>query len=189
MKDIRTAKQYYGYQASKIDCPFAKEAISQMFIGEYLRSLDDLDNVIVDTRVHMLKKGWYPCIPGWHLDEVKRDSNDNLDWDNDQEKHHFLYIIDEGTGSMTEFVKEDYYNRIKDFTELNKIIELESPEKFITQNKTLYYFTNRSAHRGLPATGNGWRYFFRATTNSQREFTNEIRTQTQVYLPAINVGW
>src|SRR5580700_1237659 len=28
--------------------------------------------IIVDTRVHMLMPGWYPCIPGWHHDDVPR---------------------------------------------------------------------------------------------------------------------
>lgn len=27
---------------------------------------------VIDTRVHMLMKGWYPCIPGWHHDDVPR---------------------------------------------------------------------------------------------------------------------
>lgn len=189
MKDIREAKQYYSQCAWDIDCPFAKKALMQMFIEEHIQSSEELKNIIVDTKLHMLKPTWYPCIPGWHLDEVHRDPNGKLDWKNDKKKDHYLYIIDEGTGSMTEFVKKDYYDNINDFTELNKVIEKEKPKTFVVKNKTLYHFTNRSAHRGMPATGSGWRYFFRATIGSQREFKNEIRTQTQVYIPEVNVGW
>jgi hypothetical protein len=30
------------------------------------------DNVVFDSRVHMLMPGWYPAIPGWHHDDVPR---------------------------------------------------------------------------------------------------------------------
>ena len=30
------------------------------------------ENVVVDSRSHMLMEDWYPCIPGWHVDECPR---------------------------------------------------------------------------------------------------------------------
>jgi len=186
--DIREAKQYFSYNADKATCPFAKYALSLLCIHEFCVP-EDFDKIIIDTRTHMLKPGWYPCIPGWHLDEVQRDENDNLDWENDKRKDHFLFIIDEGTGSLTEFAEGDYYNRISNYTELNEVIKNEEPDTFTAEAGRIYHFTNRDAHRGMPATGSGWRYFFRATIGTQREFRNEIRTQTQVYIPATDVGW
>src|SRR5262245_43743261 len=32
--------------------------------------------LVIDSRVHMLMPGWYPCIPGWHLDDVPRTRSD-----------------------------------------------------------------------------------------------------------------
>jgi hypothetical protein len=50
-------------------------------------------------------------------------------------------------------------------------------------------FNWQSFHRGMPATKNGWRMFIRASWNTNREFKNEIRQQTQIYLPAPEAGW
>lgn len=33
-------------------------------------------NYCFDSRVHMLMPGWFPCIPGWHHDDVPRSCSD-----------------------------------------------------------------------------------------------------------------
>jgi len=43
-------------------------------------------------------------------------------------------------------------------------------------------------HRGTPATGNGWRFFLRAMTNTPQKANNEIRKQVNVYIEA-EAGW
>lgn len=47
--------------------------ITQDFLG--LLPQDWYDSpVTIDSRVHMLMPGWYPCIPGMHHDDIPPDS-------------------------------------------------------------------------------------------------------------------
>ena len=39
--------------------------ITQEFLDKVMDFVDD-EKVVIDTRVHMLMKGWFPCIPGFH---------------------------------------------------------------------------------------------------------------------------
>lgn len=179
INDIRDLPQLYGYNSKDVVNPLITQFISHLPIGEY----------IIDTKLHMLMEGWYPCIPGWHYDEILRKPNGDLDFvNNDSNKKHYLFIYDEGSGSLTEFC--DFYDgSIHNYTELNKMIKEYKPLINSVQNNSIYEFGCIDAHRGIPATGKGWRYFIRATINSQRQFLNEIRTQSQVYLPAVDIGW
>src|SRR5215470_8347004 len=62
---------------------------------------------IIDSRVHMLMPGWFPCIPGWHLDDVPRTRADG------QPNHESLAYKSEhvctvvGDASLTQFVEGD----------------------------------------------------------------------------------
>lgn len=43
--------------------------------GEFLDHIADhlpTEDIVVDSRVHMLMPGWFPCIPGFHHDDVPR---------------------------------------------------------------------------------------------------------------------
>ena len=42
----------------------------------FLESLGSHQAVVIDTRSHMLMQGWWPCIPGWHHDDVPRSRSD-----------------------------------------------------------------------------------------------------------------
>ena len=177
--DVRDATSYFAYKSNLIKCPIAKFVLSQLPKESY----------IIDTRVHMLKPSWYPCIPGWHYDEISRTEDKKLDFENnDYSKIHYLFILDFGTGSFTEFCEPNLETWPTDYTQLNEIINEQKPELIRTGNNIIYKFGNTDAHRGIPATGHGFRYFFRATLNSQRQARNEIRKQLNVYLD-VNKGW
>lgn len=64
------------------------------------------DGLIVDSRVHMLMPGWYPAIPGWHLDDIPRlpRTGQPNHLTPSYEAHHMCMIVDMGTGSLTEFL-------------------------------------------------------------------------------------
>jgi hypothetical protein len=181
-KHVRDAKQYFGYHSDLVDCPIAKLLLDNIPHGEY----------IVDSRTHMLKPGWLPCIGGWHYDEVKRDAEGKLDWDNNIDKTHYLLILDFGTGSMTQYVNMSI-PEIKNYEKLNSLIKVAEEDLCIDietcDNNSIYMFDCLDAHKGQKATGDGWRYFIRATANTQREYTNEIRYQTQVYIEDEYKGW
>lgn len=186
--DIRKAVQYFGMSGRKVKCPIARQ-----LVDEVLAEIPEWDDCIVDSRLSMLKPGWYPCIPGWHYDEVKRDPDGSLNWERNAAKTHYIMVIDQGTGSLTEIAHSEVYRfpKVSNYTELNQWME-SNPDRYNTftiDSGGIYILDCNTPHRGTPATGSGWRYFIRATVGTQREYANEIRTQTQVYIPTVNVGW
>jgi hypothetical protein len=156
------------------------------------------NDVIIDSRVHMLMKGWYPCIPGWHLDDVPRTRPDKQpDHVNPVYKaEHTMAVI--GDASLTEFIQgivqlpDIPVGQGTIYGKWNEMINRGGHKVYDIQTvkpSTLYLFDWQAFHRGMPATKFGWRIFIRATKNSQRPHFNECRKQTQVYLSAPEAGW
>jgi hypothetical protein len=156
---------------------------------------------LIDSRTHMLMPGWYPCIPGWHLDDVPRTRPDGQpDHLHPAYKAYNIMAI-VGDASVTEFITgqlalEDigfYEGAVygKWNAEINR--RLAEPGCTIALTKvpesTMVTMPFGSFHRGSPATKNGWRFFIRANFNTARKASNEIRNQVQVYLPVPEAGW
>lgn len=151
------------------------------------------DHVSIDTRAHMLQPGWYPCIPGWHCDDFYR-PNGQPDLEQVPYQRHIMVVL--GASSLPEFITEpltmhpvhtkvyEHYN-----SKLEQLDELEGLKKEQVEPGRVIVFGPRDFHRGLPATEAGWRYFIRLTQSNHREPTNELRTQTQVYLTETGKGW
>lgn len=156
--------------------------------------------VVIDTRYHMLMPGWYPCIPGWHVDEAPRTRANN------QPNHtlpgprpeHMCMVVDTGTGSLTEYalgstlLPEVVDGDCTTYGLWNDILEGENEyplKRYQVRSKELIRMDMHTLHRGMPAVNMGWRIFLRATLNSTRPIVNEIRKQTQVYMSALNAGW
>ena len=168
-----------------------------------------LDNLIIDSRSHMLMPNWYPCIPGWHLDDVDRSvrADGQPDHVNPSYKpQHFMRII--GDCSRTSFlcgsislpdvpdgqlntetvcpessIYEYWHKLIEEKVKTRRALEVP------VQEGSIIVFDWQSFHKGNPATKNGWRWFIRASAKSKRPIVNEIRKQTQVYLAAPFEGW
>lgn len=152
---------------------------------------------VIDSRVHMLMPGWYPCIPGWHIDDFHRPDGDQPDYLHLPERMvHVLCVV--GGCSRTEFLDRsvallppakgakvygDFHQQIE-AARLNGDVDARA-----VRPGALVRFGGSDFHRGVPATENGWRWFIRATFGSSRKPGNEIRKQVQVYLPAVNAGW
>lgn len=156
----------------------------------------------LDVKVTMLKRGWYPCIPGWHLDDFYRPTGAQPDLVN-LHKHmskHFMVVY--GDASLTEFLTSSielphwmerigqetiygFYNR-----KINEMLEQHKLSAPIL-SEHLYEFDSTSFHRGLPATRDGWRAFVRLTLGSERPPKNEVRSQVNVYVPhdELEAGW
>jgi len=167
--------------------------------------------VILDSRVHMLMPGWLPCIPGWHLDDIPRTRQDGQpDHSNPSYRaEHVLALV--GDCSRTAFLVGDI--QLHDVPDGQLGIGGVCPETSIygkwhedielalelapagtlrvayAPERRLLQFNDQSFHRGVVATHAGWRWFARVTRGSDRKAFNKVRTQTQVYLPAPNVGW
>lgn len=169
--------------------------------------------VIIDTRVHMLKPGWFPAIPGWHLDNAPRGDDEQPIPDMTMAYHYGLTLDaeDQATGAMTEFLPEKRLppnlpktltaeHRVRGFKTLWHLhdhlirahiaTDMDIHRHLIKVISGLpYSFGPTDYHRATPANGSGWRYFFRASVGSKRDPINKLRRQTQVYLDPIMGGW
>lgn len=159
--------------------------------------------VCIDTRTHMLMKGMYPCIPGWHCDDWHRteELNGQPDLTNVNEVapsiNHLLVI---GEVSKTEFLTwdaelpspqeiQDYHGKESPlYLHYDQMLEKIQPEIKEVEPGTFYTFGPTCFHRGQAAQANGWRTFIRVTESNHREPKNEIRYQTQVYTSG-RVSW
>ena len=180
------------------DTPYAWDhggEITKDFITRYLSGHDDW---IIDSRVHMLMPTWYPCIPGWHHDDVPRSTpSGQPNYDTPEYlSEHIIMVM--GPTAMPQFLRDpitlpkvaiDCGEII--YKNWDLLIENHTPaiRRYDVASGLVIHFTWQSFHRGMPATQDGWRFFIRASRKTHRKFLNQIRTQTQVYLPITNQGW
>ncbi len=156
------------------------------------------ENLVIDTRVHMLKPGWFPSIPGWHCDAIPRNRKKIPDLNHpavDSIKH-YLCILDFETNSLTEFLHEQPKGLPETVEGENlwgvhsRLIKERGLLSYQVKNGGIYQFGAREYHNTTPATGHGFRLFFRASENTlTRGPLNEARRQVQTYLPYEDLGW
>lgn len=184
--------------------PITRDAISAMvFVG-------DRKNIVVDTKVHFLMKGFMPAIPGWHTDGVPRGTEllpaaNGMPHMHAQDQHQELgisipryHLLVSGTHCPTRFVRDPLVIEPVDGTDLYRYMSLDvekvsdtiafedtSPGEVITWDWW-------NIHTAQVATSRGWRYLIRVTeTDYISPRTNPadfIRTQNQVYVPT-EFGW
>lgn len=153
---------------------------------------------VIDTRSHMLMQGWYPCIPGWHHDDVPRSTADGQPNYKDPEyfSYHCAALINAKI-APTEFiigdieVPEPEHGRIT-YEQWDRYLDgpgSRQGTRISAPDRRLLYFDAATFHRGVEAKANGWRWFGRLSINTHRKPTNEIRRQVQVYLGVVNAGW
>ncbi len=164
--------------------------------------------LVVDSRVHMLMPGWYPCIPGWHHDDVPRTRSDgqpNYDYGQCRSEHIICLVNGDicptgiATGSVNfkvpgigRTIYEDWHPQVEAAIKTGELTLRYAP------SNQLVRIDDRTWHTGTPAIKTGWRAFIRvsryysptgepiARTNDR---TNEVRRQVQVYLSNPNAGW
>ncbi len=178
-----------------------------------------LDEIVVDSRVHMLMPGWYPCIPGFHHDDVPRLRSDGQPYYPENE-----FALNQAGIGGERIDPADFYRSQHAMAMYGDDIcptqfalgEAEFP--IVPQGETIYkvwhpvveehiaagrlesfeapmhqivFFGDRSTHTGQAAKGNGWRFFIRASWSTDRvqQATNEIRRQVQVYMENPMEGW
>jgi hypothetical protein len=150
----------------------------------------------VDSRLHMLMPGMYPCIPGWHCDDFHRPDGKQpalAKVMHEAPSEHAAIVL--GGCSLTRFVNEPITVDVwtpagaNVYGKAHALIEALEPRTMQVAPGELWWFSPLSWHRGEPATARGWRYFLRITGSNHYEPRNELRTQTQVYMPAPFEGW
>ena len=167
---------------------------------EFLKSLPEVwRDGIIDSRVHMLMPGWYPCIPGFHHDDVPRERSDGQpEYHKPSYRSRHAMCLYNGDICPTEFalgraqfddveLGQVYYREwhpiVETLVKSGKLTSVKAPS-----NKVIY-FNDRAWHQGTMAIKNGWRLFIRISRNTTRPILNEIRRQVQVYMPAPMEGW
>jgi len=150
---------------------------------------------IVDSKVHMLKPGWYPGIPGWHLDFAPGwETHINWNMIDPYERHWCLVSHDV---SLTEYLSDPIRLNVPDVRQLNGYLSRqvaalgETVRMERVRPMVVYEFGQMDLHRVKPALGAGWRLFVRVSQTKLRKPLNEIRTQQQVYILAEDQhnGW
>ena len=173
--------------------------ITKAFLDS-IQNLEGWENIVVDSRVHMLMKGWFPAIPGYHHDDVPRDSDGQPDYDRPTYKSEHIMGLVNGSicptvfavGKHTlpkiykpEIVYKKWHTIVEDQIESGVLntVEVESGK--------LIYFNTESIHTAQRAKSSGWRWFIRVSKNTERtkNCTNELRRQVQVYLEFPMEGW
>ena len=193
---IREAPQFYRADVDmvyRLGGPLYRRILDAMPIK------GDRAYVTIDSRVHMMMPGWWPCIPGWHCDDFYRfpkapyqpDLRAIAQVDRLKCIHHMMMW---GT-APTEFVAlpfelpPEVHDSPKLYKTCNRLIESANPETFFVKQGEIVTFGSLDFHRGTQATQSGWRLFVRATESDIYGPINEIRTQTQVYLSDPGAGW
>lgn len=164
--------------------------------------------LVVDSRVHMLMPGWYPCIPGWHHDDVPRTRSDGQpNYASGQNRSEHIFCLINGDicpTAMAEgesFFVEPYQGQVV-YEQWHRAVEERIKLGLLTHSyaasNRLITMNDRTWHTGTRAVKNGWRFFIRISRyfdpygnpiqrgNSR---TNELRRQVQVYMDNPNAGW
>lgn len=157
------------------------------------------DNTIIDSRVHMLMPGWFPCIPGYHHDDVPRDREDKQpEYHNPSYRSKHALILFNGDICPTDFaIGEEEFSDPRNHDiiykqwhkEVMSNIDNKKLEVIKAPSDTVIFFDDRTWHQGTRSVGNGWRLFIRASWDTNRKPTNEIRRQVQVYMEHPMEGW
>lgn len=159
-------------------------------------------NLVLDSRVHMLMPGWYPAIPGFHHDDVPRNTSDGQpNYHNpDYHSQHIMALVN-GDICPTQFAigecempevedGEVYYRKWHPIVE--ELCNIGKLQRVDALGNPIIWFDAHAFHQGVKANASGWRWFARLSWNTEREnnITNEIRNQVQVYIPAPDYrGW
>lgn len=147
----------------------------------------------------------YPWIHHDHIRRTREDRQPNY-YDSFNESENYLAVVSTENNnckfdfnlSSTEFIRDtvtlkeppvgqtiyqEWDNILSDHVDKN-------PHTLVNVlPQAIYKFNEQSFHRAVPAKYSGWRFFIRASKIYKPEFKNEIRRQTQVYLPCVNKGW
>lgn len=176
--------------------------ITKAFIDSLNTINIDTNNLVIDTRVHMLMVGFYPCIPGFHHDDVPRNTTDGQP-DYHHPAYHSKHVMALVNGDIcpTQFAVgecempdieegEVYYRKwhpiVDDLCDEGKL------QRYDAMGNPIIAFDAHSFHQGQKAQKSGWRWFGRASYQTDRlnHITNEFRNQVQVYIPAPDYrGW
>ena len=188
--EIQEEPMLYG---SDIDFAYDNgKRLTRDFLGCLPVKVRDDPTLLLDSRTQMMMPGWFGCIPGWHMDHRPRPTG-QPDLGAPSEAYHWLCVLG---CAPTEFAvgtfefrppRNDVYKALHRRTD--EAIAEGDAEVFIGSLGRVYGFDSLAVHRGVRAQERAWRWFVRASIGTGRSPANEIRRQTQIYIPSEEAGW
>lgn len=161
----------------------------------------DTNELVIDSRTHMLMRGHWPCIPGWHHDDVPRDApNGQPNYDKPAyHAQHLMVVVDANdarTLALPQMLSGDIEvpwpldDRAIVYREWDAHINETVGRRGATLSSgEIIHFDSKTFHRGMPARSNGWRWFMRASWDTQVKPENKLRRNANVYLAFAGAGW
>lgn len=158
------------------------------------------NDVVVDSRVHMLMHGFYPAIPGYHHDDVPRSTeNGQPNYDNPEyHSEHVMGLVNGHVCPTIFAVGKHQLPKISSdiiYKEWHKVVEHQIWKGVLKTEEApsgkYIKFDCNAMHTAQMAKESGWRWFIRVSRNTDRtkKVTNEIRRQVNVYLENPMQGW
>lgn len=173
------------------------------YVNKILRGEVPGHHIIIDTRVHRIKKGEYLAIPGWHTDFAERSPASGMQPDYSKitptTTTYVINLSDHPEGvSNTEYLSEAVVLDVptkQTYLSLDKQINALSPSIVKMRDGDVVEMDQLSLHRGTAAHNDGTRGFLRLailhdlnTTILQAKPKNEIRKHLQTYLHVSSVA-
>lgn len=186
--------------------PITRDFFRVFFAGKDFNQVSNYQ-MVFDSRVHMLMKGWWPCIPGWHHDDVPRLRSDGQpyypEFEGDaikpyRSQHAMAYVGSDVSATEFAYGSETFQRPMMGhvaYSDWDSVVNEYLRKRTLllgtAPNGLVIHFDDRTWHRGQQATGSGWRWFGRVSWNTDRtkNMTNEIRKQVQVYMENPMAGW
>lgn len=164
----------------------------------------------IDTRVHMLMEGMYPCIPGWHHDDVPRTRSDKQpNYDDELRCEHAMFLLNAHVAptkfaigvvpfsevNSGEVAYRKWHSEVEEEIQNGGLEEIECPDS------QWVYFDDRTWHAGtMCKVPFGHRLFIRIgmhyrMIDGKKVYeqpptrANEIRRNAQVYMNNPMQGW
>lgn len=171
--------------------------LDSLFVSEVER---EKSSAFLNSRVHMLMPGWYPCIPGWHHDDVERSRADKQPnyFTASYRPHFALGIVGSavcptqivhGNFKMDEVhggaIYKEWHDRI---AYLAGRYPTQHPKLMVPYGYAVW-MDDRTLHQGTMCTQGGWRWFGRVTFGNPTPPMAKVRRQVNVYLENPMEGW
>lgn len=173
--------------------------LTKAFLDALPNTWREAPDLIVDSRVHMLMPGWFPAIPGYHHDDVPRsrcDGQPNYETPEYRSEHVLMLVNADVCPTQFAIGAKDFHIPPVGETiykawhpQVDSAVKNGEMELVSVPDRTLCFFDDRTWHQATPAVKSGWRWFIRASRNTHRKPTNELRRQVQVYMENPMEGW
>ncbi len=172
LKDVRCFK-YADYDYVYRNC--ANDYIR--YVLDHIPIFGRHKHVLLDVKVHDLKQGQIPCVPGWHLDG-------SINPKNLPKRPEVFTLFVTGSNARTEFFSEPIRIEVEDswnFATMSRKCSRFVPQLTLAVWTAGYCqfvtYDDHHFHRGRRATGNEKRLLIRTTE------TDIITPQNRIYIP------